>query len=520
MKVLIVDDEEHVREGIELAISWDKFGVSEIIAAENGGEALELIRLHHPAVMFCDMNMPGMEGTELLRKLREDGFDTQVIVVSGHDKYEYTRATVQANGIDYLLKPFRKAELEQALVKAAAIWKGKENNASMERETGYRLRRADALIDEQKLASYIKGDISFHEGIRGLILKLGVSADHMRVALFLPGNRLDLIAQRFLGDAELFLFAVNNIAHDAFRMYGSHVLCRLDDYQWMLIADLKEKVQSDNDFLYLLKKVAANWRNTLGLNVFIGQNHRAISAGQLPSAYAEAKASLLNCDILRQNSGKDPIPDVPRFAEQELLLQAALDSGNKPYAAQVVQAFTGKIRDRGSMSLKELQGYTLEANLFINRMGDMMKLSQAIADVPISMWISDLQEWEQTIIQKLWDLIEKNDSGACGVRGIQAIREYIHRHYSEDLSLADLSGMFHFSPQYIAKKFKELYDTTVINYLTEVRMEKAQSLLIHTSMNVSEISRLVGYADENYFGKVFRKQFCVSPTQYRHEHQD
>ncbi|UUZ81280.1 helix-turn-helix transcriptional regulator [Paenibacillus sp. P26] len=78
-----------------------------------------------------------------------------------------------------------------------------------------------------------------------------------------------------------------------------------------------------------------------------------------------------------------------------------------------------------------------------------------------------------------------------------------------------LSEKFHFSPQYIAKKFKELYNTTVMTYLTEPRMEKAKSLLIHTEMPVSEMAATLGYADENYFGKVFKKQTGSSPLQYR-----
>ncbi|UUZ81282.1 response regulator [Paenibacillus sp. P26] len=232
MKILIADDEEHVREGIELAVDWGKFGVTERLMAEDGRQALKLIRSHQPAVLFCDMSMPGMDGTELLRLLREEGWDTQVIVVSGYDAFQYTRAAIRASGVDYLLKPFRKSDLEQALERAVAAWRERESHLQEKRETGYRLRQADALLDEQKLAAYFKGEAAFSEAIRGIFYKVGLQAERIRAALVLPRNRMGLVDRRFFGDGELFVFAVNNIAHETLKPYGSHYLCRLDDYQW------------------------------------------------------------------------------------------------------------------------------------------------------------------------------------------------------------------------------------------------------------------------------------------------
>jgi len=96
MKALIVDDEEHVREGIELTIEWEQFGITELLQAEDGHEALEIIRYHKPVVVFCDMKMPGMNGIELLGHIREWNKETQIIVISGHDDFQYTHAAIKA----------------------------------------------------------------------------------------------------------------------------------------------------------------------------------------------------------------------------------------------------------------------------------------------------------------------------------------------------------------------------------------------------------------------------------------
>lgn len=518
MKVLIADDEEHVREGIELSLDREQFGISEILMAEDGRQAMELVRKHNPAVLFCDMSMPGMDGTELLRVLREEGWDTQVIVVSGYDSFPYTRAAIQAGGVDYLLKPFRRSDLEQALTRAVTVWRERESSQRVERDNGHRLRQADALLDEQKLAVYFKGETAFHEGIRGLFYKAGLPADSIGAALVLPRNRMGLVEQRFFGDGELFVFAVNNIAHEALKPYGAHYLCRLDDYQWLLLTSTTGAYAAGEHRRYMDKLTQA-WSGTLGLHVLIGLSGTAAAAQSLPQAIGAARAALWKCDVLGtgaspaaiSSQGKEP----PRLTDQQILLQTALKQDDRAYAAEIIRSFTRGLREKGSLTMKELQACTVEANLLLEQASRLKSPGHAAPDLYLPLWISDLEEWEKLFIQHWWRLMEEAGSEGIHTRGIQAIRDYMHLHFQEDLSLSVLSERFHFSPQYIAKKFKELYNTTVMTCLTELRMEKAKSLLVHTEMSVLEMAEALGYADENYFGKVFKKQTGLSPLQYR-----
>jgi|GEM_PF-788336 len=516
MKVLIADDEEHVREGIELSVDWERFGVTERLMAEDGRQAMELIRQHRPAILFCDMSMPGMDGTELLRLLREEGWETQVIVVSGYDSFPYTRAAIQAGGVDYLLKPFRKSDLEQALSRAVAVCRERENSQQTERDKGDRVRRADALLDEQKLSVFFKGDIAFHEGIRGLLYKVGLPTDRLGAALVLPCNRMGLVEKRFFGDGELFVFAVNNIAHETLKPYGTHYLCRLDDYQWLLLTSAGS-AHSSGAYRRYMDRLAEAWRKTLGLRVLLGYSGTETSAESLPQAIGAARAALWRCDVL--GGGAEPKADAgkpsPRLTDRQLLLQTALKNENRAYAAEIIRSFTDQLRERGTLSVKELQACTMEANLLLEQASRLIRDERIAADIFLPVWISDLDEWEKLMIQQWWRLIEETGGEGFSSRGIQAIRDYMHRHFQDDLSLSVLSERFHFSPQYIAKKFKELYNTTVMTYLTELRMEKAKSLLIHTDMSVLDMAEALGYADENYFGKVFKKQTGLSPLQYR-----
>jgi two-component system response regulator YesN len=120
MKVLLVDDERHVQEAIHILLDWPKYGVSEVLYADNGKEALDILMHDNITIMFCDMRMPVMDGVQLLEEVRKRNMSVRVIAVSGYDDFQYTRATLLANGVDYVLKPFTRKSLEEAIELALA----------------------------------------------------------------------------------------------------------------------------------------------------------------------------------------------------------------------------------------------------------------------------------------------------------------------------------------------------------------------------------------------------------------
>ena len=92
---------------------------------------------------------------------------------------------------------------------------------------------------------------------------------------------------------------------------------------------------------------------------------------------------------------------------------------------------------------------------------------------------------------------------------------YLEVHYTEDISLSELANEFFVAPGYLAKKFKEKLDITVMQYLENCRMKSAERLLVSTDMNVTEIARSIGYNDANYFTRVFKKKYGMSPRDFR-----
>ena len=134
-----------------------------------------------------------------------------------------------------------------------------------------------------------------------------------------------------------------------------------------------------------------------------------------------------------------------------------------------------------------------------------------------------LKPWKE---EKLCELIntaienvrsmQKTDSIVHSQKDV--IKDYIDRNYKKDISAKDVAGILGYSDVYFSKVFKQLFDDNFINYLTKIRIDRAKLLLKDVSFNIKEVGKSVGYADSNYFTKVFKRSVGMSPSEYRSKH--
>ena len=112
--------------------------------------------------------------------------------------------------------------------------------------------------------------------------------------------------------------------------------------------------------------------------------------------------------------------------------------------------------------------------------------------------------------------MQKTDSIVHSQKDV--IKDYIDRNYKKDISVKDVAGILGYSDVYFSKVFKQLFDDNFINYLTKIRIDRAKVLLKDVSFNIKEVGKSVGYADSNYFTKVFKRSIGISPSEYRSKH--
>lgn len=287
MKVLIVDDEEHVREGVELAIDWPSYQMIEILQAEDGVEALEIVRREAPELIVCDMSMPRMDGPTFLEKLRAEGWDSKVIVLSGYQEFRYAKATLLAQGVDYLLKPFKIDDLNKAVSKAVGeILKSRENR-SEELRRNLQVHEANTLLQEQRMATYLQAESVNHAGVRQVLQEAGFPVKDFYLLLFLPRNLTEIVDRSFMGDEALFMFSVRNIIKDVLRPLGRYYFFRIDSF----FCILTEGEAPAADVEHYRAKLEKSWLSAIKLDVFSGFVRKKYGSAEIlsPSKKPERK---------------------------------------------------------------------------------------------------------------------------------------------------------------------------------------------------------------------------------------
>lgn len=146
-KLLLVDDEPLIRRGIRSLADLENIGISEIVEAENGEDALEKVQSHNPQIILMDINMPDMDGLTAAQIIKENNPEIFIIILTGYDYFEYAQAAIRAKVDDYILKPITKTDIEEVLVKTIGVLK--ERNKQINLQKIYENSALD-IKDEEK----------------------------------------------------------------------------------------------------------------------------------------------------------------------------------------------------------------------------------------------------------------------------------------------------------------------------------------------------------------------------------
>jgi two-component system response regulator YesN len=523
LRIFIIDDEQASREAAQILISNQSIPGCEIQESANGQAALELIRNgYQPDIILCDMKMPLLDGIGLIQALREENVDCPIIVISGYDDFQYMRAAIQGKAVDYLRKPFIRKQFYEALSKAVA-----------ERESQQRLRQyskgwsrnqlaiAANLWQEYSMAGLLRGDHGINDEIKTILSEMGVAPQSkVALAVVVPKNQERIILERYRGDRSLFHFAVRNIFEEVF---GRHsYLCRLEKQVWVAVSSVHDQAVVP-EFAVKLTLCQEHWSkylhfdiisdgtasvcNWVGISDGVHERIRQLSAYNLVNTY-------------RRNQLAPPAKRIEfregDFKELLWLLQKAAEGGNLEHATRIASQFVDKLGAMPKVTLLDLQLITNQVNAilsgFVHAHAEY-SIAHTSEDLLPNL-IGDFQEWEYALVERVARL-HRRMGASKPVNTMENVREYIERHFDQSITLSGLAKRFHMSVQHLSRRYKESFHVPPLAMVIGLRVNKAKSLLVHTAMPIVQIANAVGYEDENYFGKAFKKATKMSPSQYR-----
>ncbi|MDF2935007.1 MAG: hypothetical protein K0Q90_380 [Paenibacillaceae bacterium] len=522
MKALIVDDESHVRHAIRLLADWPSFGITSLEEAEDGETAVRLIPGLQPDLVFTDMLMPGMGGTGLLEWIKIHSPRTKVIVISGHDDFELVRTAVKCGGLDYLLKPIDPVELAEAIRKAVDSRRLEAESERRQQEHNIEVNQIKPVYWERMLSNLLENASYYGKLKDSLIRDLGYSPDNRecRVGVIGLADIPPDIRRKFASGMDLLYFSLLNICNEYLGRDKTGYAFRHGDGAGTIVLLIWRRTAGAGEEI---RRIASGIRQTLGGSFDMGLSNTAPFPLGVAAAYREAVFALRSRNLLErkgwihearpeQEPAFRPLP----FREYEEELRLAVQSAHEGQIAAAAGKLFGDIRRWERITADQLELWKQELALFQTRwMNDGSSVAETAVPLEPDGSLS-LPAWERRMTEHLLMLADLHTRQLREDRHvIYEIAHYLREHAEEEISLQDIADRFYLSREYISRKFKQEFKENLSDYIARIRTEKAKLLLLNPEFRLCQIALLVGYQDEKYFSKVFKKLTGQSPGEYR-----
>ncbi|MCR8849485.1 response regulator [Rossellomorea sp. SC111] len=519
MKAIIIDDEKHVREGLLLLAEWDKHGIHTILEAEDGDEAIELIKKHRPEIIFTDMRMPKRDGISLLKWLHASDLTSKTIVVSGYDDFEYMRNAIHYKSFDYILKPIEPDVLNDTLNKAVKEWEEQARSRKSQVEESRVMNEVKPLYWDRFFSNLCSKEGITKEMAEKVEKEFGVSIEklHKTVAL-LPIK--PIVMKSFQGDRDLAFFTIINICNELLRKQNDGVCFRNSNKEEELVI----LFWNHKHVTYLLEEIHS-------LIYQYGRVSPVTALGRKSRKVKEAYESALEVysrhPLLAQKKFVTHL-DVETGSHLHLLdhsneLKWAILSGSREQVQSQLEGIFSKLENSHILSLDQIQVWEDQFEILRNNWLKEYEIrSQEAFYRGRDYWREDgsfsFRKFKEEKTKEFIELIQTLTQAKYQKEknNMQYIEEYLQQHYQEDINLQDIADRFYLSREYISRKFKQDYGATITDYVTNIRMEKAKKLLENPYLKIYEVAYGVGYGNEKYFSKVFKKHAGLTPNEYRH----
>jgi len=508
--VLIVDDETLVRKTLRKMIETNATGWTVVAEATNGQEALEQIKDWEPDLIFTDVQMPLMDGIQLVKWIYEQQGKSMTVILTGYRDFEYAQAAVKYGALDFLLKP------------------------SSEHEVCGLLKKLHDKLTEAKQAEQLEERLAEDNMIRALFYRLAhdesivrrLEAKYLQASLCIVKVKSYFSDTKSYAPSDLFVlqYAVSNIVQEMCERYFKYAritLLRYDCYA-VFLGPMRDEFEGAADDCF--GQTESHIRELLEIEATL---RNAGPIGRLQQLPYKLYDTDLNMPVIGHESGS---VEQTTSSDRALNVQQ-LQSMENRYATYIVlgqiELFMQYLLEQhervcgmttGEARMEALAVATALHTISRRHLGSEelpFEYEQIIEQLHCYEQSEQIGAWLDAFVKQfnriLLDWTGANrHTGAIG----QAIA-YIDRHYMQSCSLQDVASSVYLNAKYFSLLFKKETGQSFTQYVTELRIERAELLLNNSDRKVTEIAQAVGYDDPNYFSTVFRKKHGISPNEYR-----
>jgi len=524
LTALIVDDEPLMRLGIQKAIDWSSYGIQEITTAPNGRTALQMVEQRQPDVLLTDVKMPGLDGLELSRMVKESWPFVKIVIISGYDDFSYAKKSISYGVTDYLLKPIDNKSLSQTMEKVTQEIAEERGKLRRQEQMSHLLQQSVGIARQKVLKELLFGEAGEQEVKRyEHVLGLHDSLSGPHAVALVKINAFKEKSTLFR-DGTLLHFAVQNILEELLRTEGRGELVDLRPGSLCLLLKQDGSGTAPMEMEAFVLKAQAAVMDYLRIPTTWGLGSVSSCVQGLRQSYRDADRAL---KARWQSPGKRIFsagePSGEPFASGDAVhtaIQALQLGSTKPLLDELA-----KTRDKLSQATmydpESIESYYLKLAESVEgvlrerskdkqidvreRVSEALYLSDTLADASDSV-DAVFQETAQIIHQHLPKPYSKV---------IRDVIDFLNQHYGEEISLADAANRVFLNRSYLSYLFVQETGSNFSDFLAELRLEKAKELLTAGGMKNYEVAEAVGYKDFRHFGHLFKKHTGMTPSEFR-----
>ncbi len=540
-KMIVADDEYLVRDSLMNIIPWNNYGIDVIASAVNGQEAYDMCKDLRPDILLTDIRMPILDGLEVAMKLKEEGSQTKVLLISGIQDFNYAKTALDVDAEGYILKPIKLDELEATVLKTVNHINLERNTQTKIHELREQLRENSSFAREKFLRNLIRGIYKSEEEIFNKIsyFDLPFKAGNLYTAATCQIDKTDLdIWDSSEENKQLLSFSISNIITEILDNYKTGISFCSDENTFIVI--FNQMSQDINKCPEICDEIISYINKFLDTSISIGIGRCVKNLIQLNLSYKDSLSalqfkfytgqnSILNIDDINCMTDVDSAYKIPENADTSIVeaeLSNCIKLGNKELAIKILDNIFDNILSSNNASISYVQSLCVELVFIISRSSSELddnisglvgSRTETINQIYSMSTIYELKEYLQNLIIKVTEhfsskYIQKNTNI------INKVKDIIEKHYSEDINVSKIAGSVYMSPNYVGLIFKQETGKSITEYITQTRMDAAKELLKNSTAKILEIAELVGYDNPQYFSTIFKKYYGVHPNQFRTMH--
>lgn len=525
-KVLFADDEYWTREKMKTIIQWEKYNLEFLPPAENGEEVLEKLEEYHPDILITDINMPYINGVELLQRIHERNTEIVTFVISGYDDFEYVKSSFLSGSINYLVKPVNKIDLVNALSKALEIIGAREKDKLEKEQEELEILKAASLIQDREFSQFLEREkLSFTPAITSNNVHDFAGATMILIKI----HDLSELSERYHYDINMVSYVVKKELRQRMKKENVFVfnhIYRANEFIIVTDSDEAEVENAAQRFLVDIGKITTS-------PVSLVMSDHTYSMGSLQSAYIQTVGLLMTRPFNKQSvilkkddqMSKEICNRLNDSGKEDMEKFLSMGKGEELKRVISEEIGLGHCQEQNWTYLETKQTVKRVLNLVQEFLVEKKSGREGIVliDNSIEMIDKALELLDvKYLMELLGDVIDsavsygKEEYVGDSMKEIahQAVA-YIEEHYYQPLTLTVLAEQYNVESSYFSKMFRKENGENVMQFIAKTKIAHAKEYMRKSNINLTEIAFMVGYDDYTYFNKVFRKLEGMSPREYR-----